>query len=226
MELEVFKKLASYFQENGLLIYMVGGTARDFLLHKELTDLDFATNAKPEELKSLFKEEKMPFIDLGSITVRFEGEKVDITCFRKESDYLDYRHPQNITFVSSMEEDSKRRDFTINAFYIDINGKCYDFYNGINDLNQKVIKVIGNPDVRFNEDPLRILRAIRFAVLLNFDIEEKTSQSMKKHVSLLYKLTKEKVAIELKKTKEINEEKYKELLTYYQINENDFITIL
>lgn len=226
MKLEVFKKLDEYFKKDNLSVYMIGGTSRDYLLHRELTDLDFATNARPEELKKLFKNEKMPFINLGSITIKFEGIKVDITCFRKESDYIDYRHPQKIVFGSSLKEDSTRRDFTINAIYIDVNGICYDFHNGIEDLNNKIIKVIGDPDIRFNEDPLRIVRAIRFAILLDFNIDESTANSMKKHVHLLNKLTKEKVAIELKKAKKIDEKKYFDLLKEYQINENDFISIL
>lgn len=226
MNVEIFKKLDAYFKKHHLSLYMVGGTSRDYLLNKELTDFDFATDASPSELKSLFKENKTPFIHLGSISVKFEGTKVDITCFRQESDYVDYRHPKTIKFIKSMEEDAKRRDFTINAIYIDVEGNCYDFYHGRDDLNNKIIRIIGDPDIRFNEDPLRILRAIRFAILLDFEIEEKTSESMKKNTYLLYKLTKEKVAVELKKAKKINKEKYERLLSYYQINENDFISIM
>ena len=98
MEIELFNSLDQYFKSHGLLIYMVGGTARDYLLKRELTDFDFATNATPEELKTLFKDQKTPFIHLGSISVKYLQIKVDITCFRKETDYVDYRHPKTIEF--------------------------------------------------------------------------------------------------------------------------------
>ena len=171
----------------------------------------------------MFKEEKTPFIHLGSITVKYEGVKVDITCFREEEDYIDYRHPRTLKFIKSLTKDAARRDFTINAMYLDENENLYDVYNGIQDLKDKLIRVIGDGEKRFKEDPLRIVRAIRFALLLDFDIEESTSLSMIKHSGLLLKLTKEKVLNELRKAKKINEDKYYQLLRKYNIDENDFI---
>ena len=223
MSLEILKKLSSYFSLHGHKIYLVGGTTRDYLLNRNLTDLDFATDASPSELKELFKEEKTPFIHLGSITVKYEGVKVDITCFREEDDYIDYRHPRTLKFIKSLTKDAARRDFTINAMYLDENENLYDVYNGIQDLKDKLIRVIGDGEKRFKEDPLRIVRAIRFALLLDFDIEESTSLSMIKHSGLLLKLTKEKVLNELRKAKKINEDKYYQLLRKYNIDENDFV---
>lgn len=216
--LELIKELNAKFKLIGCNIYAVGGTVRDFLLHKNLTDFDFATDASPNETKSILEKYDDTFSQYGVIIYRYENKKLEITSFRKENLYLDSRHPQKIEFVKDMQIDYKRRDFTINALYMDDTGKIYDFCDGLNDLHNKIIRVIGDIDTRMKEDPLRILRALRFMMTLDFTLDKNLEEYIYEHTYLLNKLNVDKVKQEIRKMKKIDEEKTKAILEKFHIN--------
>lgn len=216
--LELIKELNAKFKLIGCNIYAVGGTVRDFLLHKNLTDFDFATDASPSETKSILEKYDDTFSQYGVIIYRYENKKFEITSFRKENLYLDSRHPQKIEFVKDMKIDYKRRDFTINALYMDDTGKIYDFCDGLNDLHNKIIRVIGDIDTRMKEDPLRILRALRFMMTLDFVLDNNLEKYIYEHIYLLDKLNVDKIRQEIRKMKKIDEEKTKAILEKFHIN--------
>ena len=193
MNLEIFDSLALLFNKNGYRLYMIGGTSRDFLLKREVLDYDFVTDATPEEMKGFLENANYHFEKFGTVRLKTNGKHVDITTLRKESEYIDQRHPSKITFTKKLEEDYVRRDFTINAIYIDENYNILDFCNGISDLDNKIIRFIGNPEKRIKEDPLRILRGERFAYKLGFEIEKETFKAMNKYRDLLANLNPEKI---------------------------------
>ena len=195
----LFEKLSVLYEDNGFHLYLVGGTSRDLLLGKQARDLDFATDATPSEASSFVTGLNMTFARFGSVSYKEEGVEADITTFRKEGEYTDHRHPKQIEFVRDMQIDSLRRDFTINAIYIDSKGKTYDFHNGIEDLKKGIIRFIGDPKKRIQEDPLRILRAERFARTLQFEIEESSLKAIEECRALLNELNPEKIKMELKK---------------------------
>ena len=200
MNKEIFIKLAELFNSNGYRLYMIGGTTRDYLLGKEVFDYDFVSDATPEEMKSFLKDANYTFAKFGSVKVKVDGVHVDITTLRQEGEYLDYRHPSKITYVKEIEKDYVRRDFTINAIYMDEKFNVIDPSNGVEDLNNKLIRFIGDPEKRIKEDPLRILRAERFAQKLNFVIEEKSLAAIEKYRYLLDKINPEKIKEELRKS--------------------------
>lgn len=216
--LNFIKELNSKFRLIGCNIYAVGGTVRDFLLHKNLTDFDFATDASPGETKSILEKYDDTFAKYGVIIYRYENKKLEITSFRNENQYLDSRHPQKIEFVKDMQIDYKRRDFTINALYMDDTGKIYDFCDGLNDLHNKIIRVIGDIDTRMKEDPLRILRALRFMMTLDFTLEKNLEKYIYEHIYLLDKLNVDKIRQEIRKMQKIDEEKTKVILEKFHIN--------
>lgn len=216
--LELIKKLNIKFKLIGCNIYAVGGTVRDFILKKDLTDFDFATDASPSETKSILERYDDTFSQYGVIIYRYENKKLEITSFRKENLYLDSRHPQKIEFVKDMQIDYKRRDFTINALYMDETGKIYDFCDGLNDLHNKIIRVIGDVDARMKEDPLRILRALRFMMTLDFTLDKTLEKYIYEHAYLLNKLNVDKVKQEIRKMQKIDEEKTKAILEKFHIN--------
>lgn len=216
--LELIKELNAKFRLIGCNIYAVGGTVRDFILKKDLTDFDFATDASPNETKSILERYDDTFSQYGVIIYRYENKKLEITSFRKENLYLDSRHPQKIEFVKDMQIDYKRRDFTINALYMDDTGKIYDFCDGLNDLHNKIIRVIGDIDTRMKEDPLRILRALRFMMTLDFTLDKNLEKYIYEHTYLLNKLNVDKVKQEIRKMKKIDEEKTKAILEKFHIN--------
>ncbi len=199
MSLPLFKKYEKLFRSHGYPLFMVGGTSRDLLLGQEPSDFDFVTSATPEQERSFLPDADYSFAKFGSIKFKEEGKEIDVTTFREEGEYKDFRHPSYIRFISSPEEDSKRRDFTINALYLDGEGNVLDFHGGLKDLREKKIRFIGNPDVRIQEDPLRILRAERFAKRLGFTLEEETDKAIKKLRPLLAKLNPLKVKQEMEK---------------------------
>lgn len=195
----MFEYLSKVFKENGFSIFAVGGTVRDELLGLEVFDFDFTTDATPEEMLKFLPNADPVFAKFGCIKYKGQGFKADITTFRTEENYKDYRHPAKVTFVRTLEEDYKRRDFTINAIYKDFEGNIFDPSNGLKDLKNKIIRFIGDPETRIKEDPLRILRARRFANALGFEIEENSAKAMAKLEYLLSKLNPEKVRAEAKK---------------------------
>ena len=172
----VFEKL----NKNGYECFAVGGCVRDALMGRKPNDWDFTTNALPDEITECFKEYKTIEVgkDYGTIAVISEGETYEITTYRCDGEYTDSRHPDSVTFTKSITDDLKRRDFTINSMaYSPIEG-LVDPFNGQSDLAKKLIRCTGNPDERFNEDALRILRALRFSSVLNFEIEAETSDAV------------------------------------------------
>ena len=201
MQNELFKFLDKVFKENGFSIFEVGGSVRDELLGLEVFDFDFATDATPEEMIKFLPDANDTFAKYGCIKYKGEHGRAEITTFRIEESYDDFRHPNKICFVKSLNEDYKRRDFTINAIYKDINGKIYDPSRGVEDLKNKTIRFIGDPDTRIKEDPLRILRAKRFASKLGFEIESESAKAMEKLAYLLEKLNPEKIKEEERKFK-------------------------
>jgi len=173
-------ELAKIFKERGFSLYLVGGAVRDYLLGKQNHDYDFTTDAEPTDIKQIFKRTIDTGIKHGTVTVLYKGGSYEITTFRTEGEYKDKRHPDSVCFVKSLEEDLKRRDFTINALASDLfTGELIDYNNGLSDLSMHIIRAIGNPLDRFREDALRMLRACRFSSKLDFDIEQKTLDAIK-----------------------------------------------
>ena len=175
----------------GYEAYFVGGSVRDMLLHKPISDVDIATSATPQEVKDIFPHTVDVGIEHGTVMVIYHKEGYEVTTFRTEEGYEDFRHPDKVTFVRSLEEDLKRRDFTINALAIGIDDQLMDFFDGIGDLERQCIRCVGDAKERFNEDALRMFRAVRFVGQLGFQIEEETKNA----ISLL-KMNLSKVAVE------------------------------
>jgi len=196
---EAIKNIFSIFKKNGFEIYLVGGAVRDFLLGKNPKNFDFTTNATPEKIQSLFPN-SFYNNNYGTVSIPVEMEGlsslkktiVEITPFRKEKDYTDFRHPEKIEWAKTLEEDLARRDFTINAIAYD-GKKIIDSYQGQKDLKEKIIRCVGDPDKRFSEDALRLLRAIRFASQFGFLIEEKTREAIVKNNYLINKISWERI---------------------------------
>lgn len=175
----------------GYEAYFVGGSVRDTILKRPIHDVDIATSAYPSEVKSLFKRTVDTGIEHGTVMILDHGTGYEVTTFRTESGYQDYRRPDKVTFVRSLKEDLKRRDFTINALALAEDGQITDLFGGLADMKKKIIRAVGDPNERFNEDALRMMRAVRFASQLDFHIEDATMAGIKKHSALL-----EKIAVE------------------------------
>lgn len=200
MNKDIFNKLAKLFNDNGYRLFMVGGTVRDYLLNKEVLDYDFVSDATPSEMKIFLKDGNYHFEKFGTVRVKIDGVHVDITTFRTEGEYDDFRHPSKISFVKTIEEDYIRRDFTINAIYMDEKYNVIDpSKQGLEDLKNHIIRFIGEPEKRIKEDPLRILRAERFELKLNFVIEDNSLIAIKKLRYLLDKINPEKIKEEYRK---------------------------
>lgn len=189
----------SRLKENGYQAYVVGGAVRDFLMGKTPHDYDLTSDALPSQISVVFKDfyQEHSGEKHGTIRVIVDHKPIEITTFRCDEGYTDYRRPDNVEFVKDVYIDSKRRDFSINAFYYS-EGHIYDFHEGLEDLNNKVIKTIGNPSTRFHEDALRILRAIRFSAKLGYEIESKTKTALLDCKEELNLIAKERILIELK----------------------------
>ncbi|MCC5890431.1 MAG: CCA tRNA nucleotidyltransferase [Alkalibacterium sp.] len=186
-------------QDAGFEAYFVGGSVRDVLLGKEVNDVDIATSAFPEEIKRLFKKTVDVGIEHGTVMVLMDGESYEVTTFRTESTYQDYRRPDSVTFVRSLKEDLKRRDLTINAFAMDNEGLIQDFFDGEKDLRDHVIRAVGKPEERFNEDALRMMRAVRFASQLGFHLEADTYYAIVVNAHLLENIAVERIQVEFVK---------------------------
>lgn len=185
---EIIKKINNH----GYEAYIVGGAVRDYLLNVDVHDIDITTNMPMEKLAGLFDTLNGTGVLYESLTIMYEDEEFEITHFRKESGYLDHRHPI-VELTDSLDEDLIRRDFTINALAMDYDGNIIDKFNGLADLDAKLIRTIGNPTKRFTEDALRILRACYFAGKLNFEIEEETQNAIKELANTLINLSKERI---------------------------------
>lgn len=202
MRVSLFDELAALFAKYGHSLFMIGGTSRDLLLGLPVKDYDFCTDATPEEMKVFLPDANYRFEAFGSVLLRRSGFHVDVTTLRVESGYSDYRHPGRIRFVKSIEEDHARRDFTINALYIDKDYEVHDFAGGLEDLKNGIIRFIGDPETRIREDPLRILRAERFKKRLGFRYAPGTGKAIKKLRGLVNELSRGKLIEELRKDKE------------------------
>ena len=187
------------FNEAGYEAYFVGGCVRDYLLNDEFSDIDITTNALPDEVKQIFKKSIDTGIQHGTVTILVDEDSFEVTTFRTEDDYIDHRTPEKVEFVSDLKEDLDRRDFTINAMALDSNGKLYDYHCGERDLRNKVIKTVNNPNERFFEDALRMLRAFRFSSKLGFEIEENTLKAIKNNAELIKFVSIERIVNEFRK---------------------------
>ncbi|MCT2537363.1 CCA tRNA nucleotidyltransferase [Aquibacillus koreensis] len=193
------KQILKTLEQNGHKAYIVGGAVRDQFLDREIGDIDITTSAIPNEVQSLFEKVIPVGIEHGTVVVRYKNESYEVTTFRVEGNYTDFRHPDHVTFVDRIEDDLARRDFTINAMAMDINNHIIDPFDGQVDINSKVIRTVGNPDDRFQEDPLRMLRALRFSSQLGFSIETTTQASLMKNIHWVEQLATERVGIEIQK---------------------------
>ena len=190
------KKILSTLEENGYDAYIVGGYVRDYVLGNETFDVDISTSAKPKEIKEIFDLTSGSVDTYGSISFKDSLYNYDITTFRRDIKYVG-RKPVDYDFIESKEEDVLRRDFTINGLYMDSTGKIIDLVGGIEDINRKIIRVIGNMNEKMVEDPLRMLRAIRFASKLDFELEESLYRYIKQNKQLISSLSYERRKSEL-----------------------------
>lgn len=193
------KTFLKEFKKNNFECYIVGGAVRSKLLNKPVADVDFATSATPAEVMSIFNKTIPTGLQHGTVSVIWGNDIYEVTTFRVDGKYSDNRHPDGVKFVRNLKEDLKRRDFTINAMAIDENDQIIDLFNGLSDIKNKLIKCVGNAEDRFEEDALRILRGLRFAAQLDFDIEEKTYFAMQKKAYLLENIAIERIMKELSK---------------------------
>ncbi|KIL48039.1 CCA tRNA nucleotidyltransferase [Jeotgalibacillus campisalis] len=191
----VLKKI----HQGGYEAYFVGGCVRDHLLDRVVNDVDIATSATPQEIKLLFKKTVDVGIEHGTVMVLHHGKGYEVTTYRSESTYTDFRRPDQVQFVRSLKEDLKRRDFTINAMAMSVDFHITDLYGGRQDLERRIIRTVGDAKERFSEDALRMLRGARFAAQLSFDIEENTFCTMLELSYLLQHIAVERKRMEMDK---------------------------
>ena len=192
--------LLSRLEAAGFSAYLVGGCVRDLLAGREPGDWDAATSALPEQVMALFAPDALPTgLQHGTVTVRLEGYRFEVTTFRRDGDYLDSRHPDHVEFTASLEEDLSRRDFTVNAMAMDIRGRVTDPFGGREDLRRGVLRCVGDPDKRLEEDALRILRCLRFAGTLGLAVDGLTALAVHRRREELREIAAERIAAELTK---------------------------
>ena len=186
-------------QFHGYEAYAVGGCVRDSILARRPEDWDITTSAKPQEIKRLFRRTVDTGIEHGTVTVLIGKDSFEVTTYRVDGVYEDGRHPKEVRFTSRLEEDLQRRDFTINAMAYNDEVRLVDVFGGMQDLNHHLIRCVGDPEERFSEDALRILRAVRFSAQLNFPIEPNTAEAVRKLAPTLEKISAERIQAELVK---------------------------
>lgn len=196
MSLSIAKNIIRDLKRNGYDAYLVGGVVRDFLMKQKFNDIDITTKAKPFEVMKLFKAVPSG-IKYGTVTVLYDNVPFEITTFRKDGPTTDFRHPDSVIYSDDVKDDVLRRDFTINGILMDERQNIYDYVGGQDDIHHGIIRTIGNPDERFNEDALRILRALYFESKLGFVIEEETKRSMERNRHLIEMLAMERVHTEM-----------------------------
>lgn len=202
MKIELNKDVAyilDTLNSKGYEAYIVGGCVRDSLLHRQIKDWDITTSALPEDIMKIFNHTIPTGIKHGTVTVVINKNNYEVTTYRIDGKYSDNRHPDEVVFTSSLKKDLSRRDFTINALAYNPEAMLIDMFNGIEDLNMKLVKCVGNADKRFNEDALRMLRAIRFACQLNFNIETNTYKAIHNNSALIQNVSNERIRDELVK---------------------------
>ena len=197
---QAVKEIIATLQQNNFEAYAVGGCVRDSILGREPNDWDITTSASPEEVKALFRRTIDTGIEHGTVTIMIDKVGYEVTTYRIDGKYEDGRHPTEVTFTRNLKEDLLRRDFTINAMaYNDTDG-LVDIFGGLEDIERKVIRCVGDPRARFTEDALRLMRAVRFAAQLGYTIEEETREAMKEIAGNLKKISAERIQVELVKT--------------------------
>ena len=184
----------------GFAAYYVGGCVRDTLLGRSIHDWDVATSARPEQITALFSHCVPTGMQHGTVTVLFGETQAEVTSFRRETGYCDSRHPDSVQFVTDLQSDLARRDFTVNAMAMDLDGRITDLFGGRDDLARGVIRCVGNPAHRFGEDALRMLRAYRFCAQLGFSMDDAAAQAIEACAPLCAKLSRERVREETEKT--------------------------
>ena len=213
-----FLNLNKLFIDNGFSLYMVGGTVRDYLLGLPLDDMDVVTDAKPDDIKVFLPDASYVFARFGSVSYKSEKKvKFDITTLREEKGYEDARHPDKIHFVNDLSIDVKRRDFTVNALYMNAKLEVIDYVDGQKDLEKHLLRMVGNPDLRIKEDPLRIIRALRFSVDYQLKIDAELDKAIRNNISLLDKLNIEKIKQDIKKIKSTDSGAIKAIFKEYNI---------
>ncbi len=193
--ISVLKRLESH----GFSAFMVGGCVRDIIMGRRPNDWDICTSALPEEVVAIFTHSRPTGIQHGTVTVMIHGSSVEITTFRSDGEYKDHRRPDSVRFISDLKGDLERRDFTSNALALPLSGEICDLFGGRDDIEKKLIRCVGDPDKRFNEDALRMLRAFRFSAVLDFEIEPLTLAAIRNNAQLSEGLAKERVRTELEK---------------------------
>ena len=196
---EEVKVILHTLQGAGCEAYAVGGCIRDSLLGRTPDDWDITTSARPEETKALFGKTIDTGIQHGTVTVMRHGRGYEVTTYRVDGEYEDGRHPKEVTFTASLEEDLKRRDFTVNAMAYNEEDGLVDLFGGRQDLERKIIRCVGEANERFEEDALRIMRAVRFSAQLGFTIEERTKEAIRGHADRLRQVSAERIQVELTK---------------------------
>lgn len=202
MKIELPRKvimIINNLQLHGYEAFAVGGCVRDSILARRPQDWDITTSARPEEIKSLFRRTVDTGIEHGTVTVLLGKDSFEVTTYRVDGAYEDSRHPSEVRFTNRLEEDLKRRDFTINAMAYNDDVRLVDAFGGMQDLNHHLIRCVGNPVERFSEDALRILRAVRFSAQLNFPIEPETAEAIRKLAPNLRNISAERIQAELVK---------------------------
>ncbi len=192
-------RILKVLEANGYEAYVVGGCVRDSLLGKQPHDWDITTSALPLQVKALFSRTIDTGLKHGTVTIPSGREAYEVTTYRIDGEYLDGRHPSEVTFTASLREDLKRRDFTINAMAYNEKDGLQDFFDGISDLETHRIRAVGDPKKRFEEDALRILRAVRFSAQLGYTVEEGTLRAMRMLAPTLARISAERIAAELEK---------------------------
>lgn len=193
-------QLCATFRKHGFRAWLVGGSVRNILLGTPVQDWDFATDAEPQDVQRIFKRTIATGIAHGTVTVLINGDPFEVTTLRGESTYTDGRRPDSIVFLTDIEDDLARRDFTINAIAVEpTSGAIIDPFHGQLDLESRLIRAVGNPDDRFSEDGLRPMRAARFASVLDFDVEAETALAMGRHLDTFARVAKERIFVELDK---------------------------
>ncbi len=182
-------KLLNKIEEHGYKAYIVGGFVRDYVLGINSTDVDIATSATPKEIMEIFQTSVLPKEEYGSVTLYIKNDRFEITTFRKEIKYLNNRKPIEIEYINSLLDDLDRRDFTMNTLCMDKNGTILDFLGGKRDIENKIINTVGDSNYKFSQDSLRILRAIRFATILNFKLSDEVKRAIIKNKRLLRNLS-------------------------------------
>lgn len=196
---ERVKYIIDTIMDAGYEAYAVGGCVRDSILGREPDDWDITTSATPHQIKELFKRTIDTGIRHGTVTVMLDKEGYEVTTYRIDGEYEDSRHPKEVTFTANLVEDLKRRDFTINAMAYNDKAGLVDVFEGVLDIERKMIRCVGNPKERFTEDALRMMRAVRFSAQLGYEIEEKTAAAIRELAENLVNISAERIQVELVK---------------------------